>query len=163
MTGNGPPRFCGGRLAAKAELDLAVLPLADARGTDEHDERATCPKVLFEPRLPGLSGGQRVAVEECGEARFAEPRPQRLRRGCVRPRVAHERRRSLRLLAARGYYTQLERVVTLCAWTEFNGSPDARGATPYRQSNRASCASFATIQPYSEWWAAPCPSYFGFP
>ena len=83
-------RAPSGEEAALKNAYARSLLLADALRTDEPDERAIRPEVLFKPRLPGLSGGQHVAVEECGEARFAEPRPQRLRRGCVRPRVAHE-------------------------------------------------------------------------
>ena len=67
-----------------------MLPLADAQWTDEHDERAARSEMLFEPGLPGLAGGKAVAVEEGVETRLVEPRPQRLRRGCVRPRVAQK-------------------------------------------------------------------------
>ena len=67
-----------------------MLPLADTRRTDEHNQCAARFEVLFEPWLPRLACGKAVAVEECVETRLVEPRPQRRRRGCVRPRVAHE-------------------------------------------------------------------------
>jgi len=69
-------RLCRGRLAAEAELDFAVLPLADPEGTEEHDQRAARPEMLFEPGLPGLAGGKRVAVEKRAEACFLEARAQ---------------------------------------------------------------------------------------
>ena len=69
MTGNARPA-----LAANAKLDLAVLPLADTRRTDEHNQCAARFEVLFEPWLLRLACGKAVAVEECVETRLVEPR-----------------------------------------------------------------------------------------
>ena len=51
-----------------------MLPFANAQGTDEHDQRATCPNVLFERGLPGLSGREAVPVEKWVETRLLKPR-----------------------------------------------------------------------------------------
>jgi len=84
------PRLCRRRLTVEAELNLAVLPLAEALGSGEHDERAARRKMLFEPGLPGLSGGEVVPIEESVEARLLEPHAQRLRLGRIGPRVAQK-------------------------------------------------------------------------
>jgi hypothetical protein len=77
-------------LPIEANLDFAMLPLAQAQGSDEHDKRAAGRKMLFEPGLPGLAGGEAVPVEERVEPRVFQVRAQRLRGGQIRPRVAQE-------------------------------------------------------------------------
>jgi hypothetical protein len=44
-------------LSVEAELDLAVLPVADAGWAEQDDERATGRKRCFQLRLPGLAAG----------------------------------------------------------------------------------------------------------
>jgi hypothetical protein len=83
-------RLCRRRLAADAQLDFAMLPLADPAGTEERDQRAARAEMPFEPGLPGLSGRKAVAVEECAESRLPEARAQRVRCGRVGARIAQE-------------------------------------------------------------------------
>ena len=63
--GRGP---LGGGLPVEAELDLAVLPAADAGWAEQDDERAAVAEGRLELRLPGPAAGQGVAVEEGAQA-----------------------------------------------------------------------------------------------
>ena len=65
-----PFRF---RLPVEGELDLAVLPGAEASGPDEHGNSATVGQATLERGQPGLSGGELVTVEKGGEAGLANP------------------------------------------------------------------------------------------
>jgi hypothetical protein len=59
-------------------------------GTKTRFEAAPRPEMLFELGLPGLAGGEALAVEERAESRLFEAGAQRTRRGRVRPRVAEK-------------------------------------------------------------------------
>ena len=83
-------RLSGRRLTFEAELNLAVLPLTNTLGSDQHDERVARPHLMLEPGLPRLAGRKAVAVKKCAKACLCEARPQRLRRGAVRPGVAEK-------------------------------------------------------------------------
>jgi hypothetical protein len=54
-------------LPVEGELDLTLLPRAEAHRTDEDGHRATAGDGLLQGGKPGLAGGEVVAVEEGGE------------------------------------------------------------------------------------------------
>src|SRR5262249_49407751 len=54
-------------LPDEGELDLALLPGAEAHRTDEDGHRAAAGDGLLQGGKPGLAGGEVVAVEESGE------------------------------------------------------------------------------------------------
>ena len=72
ITGNGVAVFSARGLPAEADLDLAVLPAADAGGAEQHDQRPAGGERGLQLRLPGLAAGEGVAVEEGFQAGVGE-------------------------------------------------------------------------------------------
>ena len=85
-----PVRLLACCLTVEAELNLALLPGSDARRAEQDRYRVAAGDRLLELRLPGLTGRQRVAVQEGRDAGRGQARPQRLRPRTVGAAIADE-------------------------------------------------------------------------
>ena len=115
--------------------------------------------MLFEPGLPGLSGGQAVPVEERVEACLLELCPERLRRGRVRRRIAQKD--VVFIAAHRATIHTWDGLSRFAAWQENKKPPQclrSRRAAPQRvetahgaidafSQRPLSCASHSFIGP----------------
>jgi hypothetical protein len=55
-------------LSIESELDLALLPGAQARRADEDGDRCAVANGTFQSGQPRLAGGKLITIEESGEA-----------------------------------------------------------------------------------------------